>query len=35
VPQVLQGITIAGGTVQMMRNLVASAWLGRLDEPGL
>jgi len=27
--------TIAGGTVQMMRNLVAGAWLGRLDEPGL
>jgi alkylation response protein AidB-like acyl-CoA dehydrogenase len=27
--------TIGGGTVQMMRNLVASAWLGRLDEPGL
>jgi 3-sulfinopropanoyl-CoA desulfinase len=27
--------TIAGGTVQMMRNVVAGAWLGRLDEPGL
>jgi alkylation response protein AidB-like acyl-CoA dehydrogenase len=27
--------TIAGGTVQMMRNMVAGAWLGRLDEPGL
>jgi alkylation response protein AidB-like acyl-CoA dehydrogenase len=27
--------TIGGGTVQMMRNLVAGAWLGRLDEPGL
>jgi len=27
--------TIAGGTVQMMRNLVAGAFLGRLDEPGL
>ena len=27
--------TIAGGTAQMMRNLVAGAWLGRLDEPGL
>jgi alkylation response protein AidB-like acyl-CoA dehydrogenase len=27
--------TIGGGTVQMMRNLVASAWLGRADEPGL
>ena len=27
--------TIAGGTVQMMRNLIAGAWLGRLDEPGL
>jgi alkylation response protein AidB-like acyl-CoA dehydrogenase len=27
--------TIAGGTVQMMRNMVAGSWLGRLDEPGL
>jgi alkylation response protein AidB-like acyl-CoA dehydrogenase len=27
--------TIGGGTVQMMRNLVAGAWLGRPDEPGL
>lgn len=27
--------TIGGGTVQMMRNLVAGAWLGRLGEPGL
>ena len=27
--------TIGGGTVQMMRNLVAGAWLGRLDEPGV
>jgi alkylation response protein AidB-like acyl-CoA dehydrogenase len=27
--------TIGGGTVQMMRNLVAGAWLGHLDEPGL
>ena len=27
--------TIAGGTVQMMRNLVAGAWLGRPGEPGL
>jgi alkylation response protein AidB-like acyl-CoA dehydrogenase len=27
--------TIAGGTVQMLRNLVASTCLGRLDEPGL
>jgi 3-sulfinopropanoyl-CoA desulfinase len=26
---------IAGGTVQMLRNLVAAAYLGRLDEPGL
>ena len=26
--------TIGGGTVQMMRNVVAGAWLGRLDEPG-
>jgi alkylation response protein AidB-like acyl-CoA dehydrogenase len=27
--------TIGGGTVQMMRNVIAGAWLGRLDEPGL
>jgi 3-sulfinopropanoyl-CoA desulfinase len=27
--------TIGGGTVQMMRNLVAGAWLGRPDDPGL
>jgi alkylation response protein AidB-like acyl-CoA dehydrogenase len=27
--------TIAGGTVQMLRNVVAAAYLGRLDEPGL
>jgi hypothetical protein len=27
--------TIAGGTVQMLRNVVAGAYLGRLDEPGL
>jgi alkylation response protein AidB-like acyl-CoA dehydrogenase len=27
--------TIAGGTVQMLRNAVAGAVLGRLDEPGL
>jgi 3-sulfinopropanoyl-CoA desulfinase len=27
--------TIGGGTVQMMRNLVAGAWLGRAGEPGL
>jgi 3-sulfinopropanoyl-CoA desulfinase len=27
--------TIGGGTVQMMRNLVAGAWLGRGDDPGL
>jgi hypothetical protein len=27
--------TIAGGTVQMLRNVVAGAWLGRLDAPGL
>jgi alkylation response protein AidB-like acyl-CoA dehydrogenase len=27
--------TIAGGTVQMMRNVVAGSWLGRLDDPGL
>jgi hypothetical protein len=27
--------TIAGGTVQMLRNVVAGAFLGRLDEPGL
>jgi alkylation response protein AidB-like acyl-CoA dehydrogenase len=27
--------TIGGGTVQMMRNLVAGAWLGRPEEPGL
>jgi alkylation response protein AidB-like acyl-CoA dehydrogenase len=27
--------TIGGGTVQMMRNLVAGAWLGRTGEPGL
>ncbi len=27
--------TIAGGTVQMLRNVVAGACLGRLDEPGL
>jgi alkylation response protein AidB-like acyl-CoA dehydrogenase len=27
--------TIAGGTVQMLRNVVARAYLGRLDEPGL
>jgi 3-sulfinopropanoyl-CoA desulfinase len=27
--------TIAGGTVQMLRNVVAGAVLGRLDEPGL
>jgi hypothetical protein len=27
--------TIGGGTVQMMRNVVAGAWLGRVDEPGL
>ena len=27
--------TIAGGTVQMLRNVVAGSWLGRLDEPGL
>ena len=27
--------TIAGGTVQMMRNMVAGAWLGRVGEPGL
>lgn len=26
---------IGGGTVQMLRNIVAGAWLGRLDEPGL
>ncbi|HZS32839.1 MAG TPA: acyl-CoA dehydrogenase family protein [Methylomirabilota bacterium] len=27
--------TIAGGTVQMLRNVVAGSCLGRLDEPGL
>jgi alkylation response protein AidB-like acyl-CoA dehydrogenase len=27
--------TIGGGTVQMMRNVVAGAWLGRVGEPGL
>ncbi|HEX2500229.1 MAG TPA: acyl-CoA dehydrogenase family protein [Methylomirabilota bacterium] len=27
--------TIGGGTVQMMRNLVAGAWLGRPEDPGL
>lgn len=27
--------TIAGGTVQMLRNVVARAYLGPLDEPGL
>jgi hypothetical protein len=27
--------TIGGGTVQMMRNLIAGAWLGRPDDPGL
>jgi len=27
--------TIGGGTVQMMRNVVAGAWLGRVAEPGL
>jgi alkylation response protein AidB-like acyl-CoA dehydrogenase len=27
--------TIAGGTVQMMRNVVAGSWLGRLEDPGL
>jgi alkylation response protein AidB-like acyl-CoA dehydrogenase len=27
--------TIGGGTVQMMRNLIAGAWLGRADEPGV
>jgi alkylation response protein AidB-like acyl-CoA dehydrogenase len=27
--------TIAGGTVQMLRNVVAGACLGRLEEPGL
>ncbi len=27
--------TIAGGTVQMLRNVVASAYLGRVDERGL
>ena len=26
---------IGGGTVQMLRNVVAGAWLGRLDDPGL
>ncbi len=26
---------IGGGTVQMLRNVVAGAWLGRVDEPGL
>jgi hypothetical protein len=26
--------TIAGGTVQMLRNVVAAAWLGRVDERG-
>jgi alkylation response protein AidB-like acyl-CoA dehydrogenase len=27
--------TIAGGTVQMMRNVIAGSWLGRLEDPGL